>query len=109
MKEPNKPQSQEPITRRNFLKTTSTAVVGGSLLGGLSIERSAHAAGSDLLKLAMVGCGGRGSGAAGQALNTYSQGGIKLVAMADAFKDRLEGSLNALKRDHPDRIDVTDD
>jgi len=49
--------SESHLTRRNFLKTTSAAVAGASVLGGLSIERSAFAAGSDTLKVALVGCG----------------------------------------------------
>lgn len=107
MNDSNTTSSIPDVTRRGFLKTSSAAV-SGALLGGLSIERSAHAAGSDTLKLALVGCGGRGSGAANQALHTYHQGGIKLVAMADVFKDRLEGSLAGLKRDHAERIEVSD-
>src|SRR5216683_3344430 len=103
MNEP-KPESQNPqINRRSFLKATSTAVVGGSLLGGLTIERSAFAAGDDTLKIALIGCGGRGSGAANQAMSTG--GNVKLVAMADAFKDRLTSSLKSLKKEHPDQVE----
>jgi predicted dehydrogenase len=100
----NKSTPDSPRTRRDFLKTTSAAVVGASVLGGLSIERSAFAAGSDTLKLALIGCGGRGSGAADQALKT--EGPIKLVAMADTFKDKLEGSLNNLSKIHKEKVDV---
>src|SRR5436309_3775219 len=103
----DKSNTQSPMARRDFLKTTSAAVAGVSALGGLSIERSAFAAGSDLLKIALVGCGGRGSGAADQALST--EGAVKLVAMADVFKDRLEGSLNSLNEKHKDKIDVPHD
>jgi predicted dehydrogenase len=106
MKDPKISKASEEFTRRDFLKTTSTAV-GATMLGALSIERSAYAAGSDSLRLALVGCGGRGSGAAGQAMSTT--GSVRLVAMADAFKDRLDGSLNALNKDHKDKIEVTDD
>src|SRR5215468_9535887 len=81
------------VTRRDFLQTTSLAT-GAALLGGLSVERAAHAAGSDTIKLALIGCGGRGSGAASQALST--DGSIKLIAMADAFKDRLDNSYKEL-------------
>lgn len=95
------------LNRREFLKTTSTAAVGTALLGGLSLEKSAYAEGSDLLKVSLIGCGGRGSGAANQALKTA--GNVKLVAMADAFKDRLEGSLKELKTEHPDRVEVPPD
>lgn len=74
-----------PVTRRNFLQTSTVAAVGA-----LSVARFAHAQASDTLKIALIGCGGRGSGAAAQALNV---GGNKLVAMADAFEDRLKGAL----------------
>jgi predicted dehydrogenase len=95
------------VSRRDFLKATSTAVAGASVLGGLSIERSAFAAGNDTLKLALIGCGGRGSGAAGQALSTDAP--VKLIAMADAFKDKLEDSLKNLSSRHKDRVDVPPD
>src|SRR5258708_33368070 len=93
-------------SRRDFLKTSSQ-VAAAMALGGLSIERSAHAAGSDQIKIALIGCGGRGSGAADQALST--SGNVKLVAMGDAFRDRLESSLPELKRAHADRVDVPEE
>src|SRR5438445_11750326 len=104
MKDLNHPNSPAPTTRREFLKKTSTAVAGGTLLGGLTLERSAFAAGSDTLRIALIGCGGRGSGAADQALST--SGGVRLVAMADVFEDKLEGSLGNLKKQHSDRVEV---
>jgi len=94
-------------SRRDFLKKTSAAVVGGTLLGGLTVERAAHAAGSDCLNIALIGCGGRGSGAADQALSTT--GNTKLVAMADAFPDRLDDSLKNLKKQHAEKVQVVDD
>jgi predicted dehydrogenase len=99
--------SESSVTRRDFLKTTSTAVAGASVLGSLSVERSAFAAGSDTLKIALIGCGGRGSGAADQALST--EGSVKLVAMADVFKDRLDGSLNSLQEKHKSKVEVPPD
>jgi|ERR1044071_599058 predicted dehydrogenase len=107
MNPPNDHSSSAQTSRRDFLKT-STAVVGGTLLGGLSIERSAHAAGSDQLKIALIGCGGRGSGAANQAL-IAGGAGVKLVAMADAFPDQLDQSLRNLKKEHPETVAVPDD
>jgi predicted dehydrogenase len=56
------------------------------------------------LKIALIGCGGRGSGAADQALST--SGSVKLVAMADVFEDHLNGSLGNLKKQHADRVEV---
>ena len=85
------------------------AVVGGALAGGLSIARSAHAAGDDEIKIALIGCGGRGTGAAQQALSTA--GKVKLIAMADAYQDRLEGSLKTLEHQGnlKEKIDVPAD
>ena len=89
-----------PVNRRHFITTTGAAV------GALAISRFAHAAGSDELKIALIGCGGRGTGAAGQALNVP---GNKLVAMGDAFGNRLEGALKALKEEHGEKVDVPAD
>lgn len=100
--EQTKPESR--LNRRDFLRTTSTAVAGASVLGGLSVERSAHAASSDTLKIALVGCGGRGSGAAAQALST--EGPVKLVAMADVFKDNLDKSLSNLQNKCSGKVEV---
>ena len=102
----SEPAAGNPITRRSFLQTTSVAA-GGVALGGLSVERAAFAQGSDTVKVALVGCGGRGSGAAAQALST--EGNVKLVAMADAFADRLNGSYNNLVKNHKEKMEITDD
>src|SRR4249920_1365744 len=76
-------------TRREFIKTTGR-IAAVSALAGVAIP-SVHAAGSDLIQIALIGCGGRGTGAANNALN--SKGGpIKLVAMADVFENRLNSS-----------------
>jgi len=100
------PQQYSALNRRSFLQTTSTAAAG-ALIGALSIERAAHAQGSDEIKIALVGCGGRGSGAANQALST--EGKTKLVAVADAFPDRLNNSLNNLKNQHKEKVEVPDE
>lgn len=106
-------QSQVPggagASRRDFLKSSTAVAVGSALAGSLSIARSAHAAGDDQIKIALIGCGGRGTGAAAQALAT--KGNVKLVALADLFKDRLDGAYNNLKNEPAakDRMDVPDD
>jgi predicted dehydrogenase len=81
-------------SRREFLETSS-AVVAGSL-AALAWPRSVHAAGSDLLKVGLIGCGGRGTSAAGQALKADEN--VKLWALADAFEDRLLASLSNLEK-----------
>ncbi|HEY6167186.1 MAG TPA: Gfo/Idh/MocA family oxidoreductase [Verrucomicrobiae bacterium] len=105
----NEPKTPAPvINRRSFLEKTSTAVAGGLALANLPIERFAHAAGSDSLKLALIGCGGRGTGAADHNINTHGLGELKLVAMADAHRDRLEQSYGILSKKHGDRVDVSE-
>src|SRR5688572_22332447 len=86
-------------SRRAFLQTTA------AVAGALAIP-AVHAAGSDVLRIGLIGCGGRGTGAAAQALQADSS--VKLVAMADAFEDRLEFSLKTLQKDEKiaGRIDV---
>lgn len=86
--------SSSGFTRRDFVKG-SAALVGSALISQLPFA-GAYAAGSDTLKLAVVGCGGRGTGAAIQALST--KGSVKLVAMADAFRDRLDESYNNISQ-----------
>jgi len=94
-------------SRRDFLKTSSALAAAGALAGSLSIGRSAHAAGSDLLKIGLVGCGGRGTGAAENALGADKN--CKLVAMADVFSDRLQNSLEIVKKHFPDKVAVEPD
>jgi predicted dehydrogenase len=94
--------SASSLKRRDFLKTTSTAI-GATLIGGIGVERIAHAASNDIIKIALIGCGGRGSGAANQALNS---GLAKLVAVADVSQSQIDKSLASLKKEHPDKVDV---
>ncbi len=83
---------QPSSSRRTFLMHSAATVAAASTL---ELSRSAFAGGSDTLKVGLVGCGGRGTGAAEQALTADK--GTKLVAMADAFADRIGESLSALK------------
>lgn len=82
-------------TRREFLKT-SGQLAAASALAGVALP-SVHAAPDNGLQVALVGCGGRGSGAAVNAL-TVKQVPMKLVAMADVFDSKLKNSYDALKR-----------
>ena len=82
-------------------------LAAGVLAGGLSIARGAHAGGDDLLKIGLVGCGGRGSGAAVNALGADKN--CKLVSMADAFADRMDESLAAITKEFPGKVAVDAD
>ncbi|GAB6165350.1 Gfo/Idh/MocA family oxidoreductase [Thermostilla marina] len=93
-------QTRGTTSRRRFLQTSG--LIAGAA-AGLSIARSAHAAGSEgFLNLALIGCGGRGTGAVANAFEADPR--TRLVAMADAFEDRLQTSLANLKKRAPDRV-----
>jgi predicted dehydrogenase len=89
------------LPRRDFLKTAAA----GSALAALPVERFAHAAEKNgPLKLAMVGCGGRATGAANQALKTSPD--VKLVAVAELFEEKVQKALQNLSVQHGTRVDV---
>ena len=89
-------------TRREFLGTTAAAAAASALHVPL-----VHAGGDDVLKVGLIGCGGRGTGAAEQALNADPN--VKLVAMGDAFADRLQSSLKILSKSHPEKVAVKEE
>ena len=96
-------------SRRDFLKTSGAAVATGALAASLGIARQAHAAAADdTLKVALIGCGGRGTGAVKDAISAKGSN-VKLIAMADAFRDHLDASLDGLKKEFAERIDVPAD
>ena len=117
----NKPPDSRK-SRREFLK--ASALVGGGALAAASVLRGYAAEepqAGDLedfhservitepndkpLKIGLIGCGGRGSGAASQALSADPK--VELYAMGDAFEDQLQGSLANLQKSHPDKVKVT--
>src|SRR5215210_7438229 len=93
-------------TRRHFLADAGK-IAAASAFAGMAVPH-VHAAEDHTIRLALIGCGGRGTGAVGDALSVQD-GPIRLVAMADAFDDRLAHSLDALTEDHSDRMDVPPD
>lgn len=95
--------------RRAFLEKTAKAATAAAATVALArtIEVGAHAAEDGTIDVALVGCGGRGTGAAANALST--RGPTRLVAMADVFAPRLEGSYESLKRVQPERTQVPPD
>jgi predicted dehydrogenase len=99
--------STSVTSRREFIKNTGK-VAAASALAGVTLP---HVHADDLdtaIQIALIGCGGRGTGAADNALSV-STGPTKLVAMADVFKDRLDTSFQSLKTNQPEKIDVPED
>ncbi len=96
--------------RRDFFKLTSLALAGSVLPGSAAKaqERILKAAGglapNQKIRIGLVGCGGRGTGAANQAMNADPN--VELVAMADIFDDQIESSLESLRQVHSDKINV---
>jgi myo-inositol 2-dehydrogenase / D-chiro-inositol 1-dehydrogenase len=90
-------------SRRDFIKT-SAAGVATTLAANFPAFAGAHAAGSDTIRVGLVGCGGRGTGAVGNVIE--SAPGVKLVAMGDAFQDRLDESYANLLKKYADKMDV---
>jgi myo-inositol 2-dehydrogenase / D-chiro-inositol 1-dehydrogenase len=92
-------------TRREFLKTS--ALIGGALMGPAILPGKLYGAGNDApLKIGLIGCGGRGTGAAGQALKADKN--VALTAMGDVFPEQIKSSLAALQNDEPARVQVDD-
>jgi predicted dehydrogenase len=99
----------QTTSRRDFLATSAAAVAGATLANLPASMSNVHAAGSDELKIGLIGCGDRGTGAAVQALSADPH--TKLVAMGDMFKDHLDNKLKVLKDDDKvgSRVDVKPD
>jgi predicted dehydrogenase len=95
-----------PTTRREFIKTTGR-IAAASALAGVALP-AVHAASSDVIQIGLVGAGGRGTGAVGNALGTAGAG-AKLVAIADVFEDKLSRSYNEISRQFKDKVDVPKD
>lgn len=96
----------ENSSRRDFMKATTGAVAAATVVS--TVVPKVHAAGSDQISVALIGCGGRGTGAADNALSTKS-GPTKLVAMADVFPQRLKNAYSALTGKFSAQVDVPED
>ena len=99
----NKPES---LTRRDFLKS-STVAASATVAGAMALNSSVFAAGSDKIRVGMIGCGGRNTGAAAQALSADK--GARLVAMCDIFMDRVKSKRQTLQGQKADQVVVDDD
>ena len=83
-------------TRRDFMKASTAAALSAATIATMTFPSGVRAAGTDEIKVGLVGCGGRGSGAAVNALNADSN--AKLVALGDLFPDKVDKSLDALSQ-----------
>lgn len=102
----NNDRNEVSTSRRQFLEISGRSAVASVLVAAAA--QPVHAAEDNTIRLALVGCGGRGTGAVNNAFST--QGGpVKLVAMADLFEHRLSNSFNALKGRFSDKVDVPAD
>jgi len=106
MNKPSQTQQVSTTTRRQFLKASATAA-SAAALGSLELSRSAYAAGSDVLRVGMIGCGGRNSGAAVEALT--ADNGTRLVAMCDILVERVKARRADIKATKGDQVQVDDD
>jgi len=95
-----------PTSRRDFLRT-SAALAGAAAVSPLALRPGVHAVGSDVINIGLIGCGGRGTEAAVNAMNAGQD--VRLVALADIFKERLDASRTQLKNAKPDQVEVKDD
>jgi predicted dehydrogenase len=99
----NENNNEPTQSRREFLKTTGK-IAAVSAFAGMTIPH-VHAAENNTIQVVLIGCGGRGTGAANNALST-SKGPMKLVAMADVFQSKLDESYANLSRAHPNTVEV---
>ena len=105
MSKTDKRRAGRDASRRDFLRT-ATAASAAAVAAGLKVHRSAHAAGSDVLRVGLVGCGGRGSGAAVNALSADAN--ARLVALADLVPNRIRAARQNIKRLKGDQVAVDD-
>ena len=96
-----------PVTRRRFVQQGVSLTAGAVVLGG-SLP-AVHAGEDNTIRLALIGCGGRGNGAVRDALGVPDSGPVKLYAMADLSDSRLTQAHNSLKQQLGDKIDVAED
>ena len=97
--------ARSTVSRRDFLRRSAVLAAAGGLAGAVPAF-GVHTAGSDLLRVGLIGCGGRGTGAAAQALSADKN--VKLVALADLFDDRMKICLSSLQKrpELAEKIDV---
>ena len=95
--------TNKTTSRRDFLKDTGRIVTASAIMAGIAPRM--YAGQSNTIKVALIGCGGRGTGAADNAMSV-KRGPVQLVAMGDVFEDRLKSSYENLNKRHPDKMNV---
>ncbi len=102
-------ESESTNTRRDFLKASTGLAVGATLVGTMAVPRGVHAGANETLRVGLIGCGGRGTGAAQNALD--ASGTNVLTAVGDAFDDKARAALNILKTHDStaERVQVPDE
>jgi len=105
----NSNQTRVPRTsRREFLRSSAFAAAGGALASRIAFPAVVSGANStETLKVGLIGCGGRGTGAAVNALNADDN--VALTAMGDVLEGKLQSSLAQLRKQMPERVNVTPD
>ncbi|MFQ6130646.1 MAG: Gfo/Idh/MocA family protein [Armatimonadota bacterium] len=101
------PSDVSKPSRRQFMKQSGSLAAGAAVLS--SLASSVYAQEDNTIRLALIGCGGRGRGAVRDALSVPDGGPIRLYAMADLLEDRIAQSLDALQKKFGDKIDVTEE
>ena len=99
--------NKSKFNRRQFLKKSGSLAAGAAVLG--QISPVAFARNNNTIRLALIGCGGRGAGAVGDALSVPDSGPVELYAMADLDEGRMESRYKALQKKFPEKVDVTPD
>jgi predicted dehydrogenase len=102
------PIDKTNVNRRQFLKQSGSLAAGAAVLGSFPTS-GVFAAGDETIRLAIIGCGGRGSGAISNALSVPDSRPVKLYAMADLLENKIEKAHNALQKRHKDKVDVAPD
>ena len=92
---PVDPNKNDKSSRRKFIKRSSVIMAGGAVTGGLAVPDNVHSGTNETIRMGIVGCGQRGTAATVQALTTHES--VHLIAMADAFSDRIQASLRGIK------------
>ncbi|MGD0899297.1 MAG: Gfo/Idh/MocA family oxidoreductase [Thermoguttaceae bacterium] len=100
-------REQRGSSRRDFLRGSATAVAGAALAAQWNVARMAHAAGNDRIKVALIGCGGRGNGAVHDCMT--ADPAVLVVAVADAFEPKAQAAAARLRKQGPAQVDLPDE